>query len=77
MQSTSLPPSNVIPANATQKRIARRLANYSYSIACACVWRNKSFNGFDDDATRAAARLNMRESALRAVFWRNLLVSEG
>lgn len=77
MQSTTLPPSNVIPANAEQKRIARRLANYSYSISCACTWRNKSFNGFDCPEVRAIARMNMRESALRAAFWRNLLVSEG
>lgn len=76
MQSAILPPSNVRPIGSTQKRLARRLANYTYSIACAIRWRNRSFNHYDGPEVRAIARVNMRESALRAGYWRNLMVRD-
>jgi len=76
MQSTSLPSSNVIAVTSSQKRVARRLANYAYSIGRAIRWRGVSLNGYESKAVRSHARQCMRESALRAAFWRNLIVTE-
>lgn len=77
MQSATLAPSNVLPVGSTQKRLARRLANYSYSLACAVKWRNRSLLSSAYDAhARRRMRMNMRESALRAAFWRNLMIED-
>lgn len=65
------------PSTAAQSRFVRRLNCYTYSVSRAILWRNRSLLSSAYDAeTRRRMRENMRESALRAAWWRNLMMPD-